>query len=82
MENETKHTQYQTVMHKCGELHRKTISLTAALDGCVEALEMCLPSACQAMSPASPNYDNGKECGRCCTCKAKAALAAAREARN
>ena len=40
-----------------------------------EALQASMPERCQALAPSSPNYRDGKECGRCTFCRARAVLA-------
>ena len=48
--------------------------LKADVERLREALQLCIPSACQAQHFASPNYKDGAPCGRCAYCKARAAL--------
>lgn len=43
-------------------------------DELLEALKMCLPTACQATYPTSPNYKDGAPCGKCAYCKAMKAI--------
>jgi hypothetical protein len=45
-----------------------------AHEALVAVLKMCLPSQCQAMHHASPNYRHGEPCGRCAFCVGSAAL--------
>lgn len=55
------------------------VRLIAAAPALLAALERCLPSQCQATSPASPQYAGGKTCGRCGYCLGLAAIQVARE---
>ncbi len=53
------------------------MALFIAAPDLLAACRILLPSACQATSPTSPIYDNGRECGKCAYCIGKAAIAKA-----
>jgi hypothetical protein len=40
----------------------------------VDALKKSTPGGCQALAPQSPNYNSGKECGKCIYCRNTALL--------
>lgn len=54
-------------------VHVVHCQMHAAAPDLLAALKACLPSACQAESPASPNHGTAP-CGKCCACLGLAAI--------
>ena len=52
-------------------------NLIAAAPELLEALKLCLPSKCQSLAYSSPNYNGGKDCGKCGYCLGRSAIAKA-----